>query len=138
MNYNKSFRNGVPEYSDLQANMKKSWDDDVQVVKGAEAVKQAILGIITTRKGTRPFNPDFGCNITDELFENMGILTEQNFKTAIIEAIRNYEPRVDKIAVRVKSVPDENAVDVMIVFSIISAKKYYENTINLRMRPTHV
>lgn len=123
----KHFKNGY-EYSDLSPDMSMSWDKDVGVVKGSQAVKNSIIGILSTRQGSRPFDPNFGCNLTEELFENMTILTSDVISTEIVRAIKAYEPRVEKESLRVIVTPlyDQNAVEATVVFKIISATEYYE------------
>lgn len=106
-------------YSDLDPKMEKGWDKDLHKVVGDRAVKNSILGIISTRKGSRPFDPEFGCNITDQLFENMCPLIEDTIERSIVSAIKNYEPRVQRLKVSVTALYDSNSIVVDIIFSIV-------------------
>lgn len=106
-------------YTDLDPSLNMAWDNDITVTKGARAVKNSILGIVTTRKGTRVFNPDFGCDLTDSLFENMTPLTAETVRKNIVNAIRNYEPRIYNLSVEATGNYDNNELIVTIKFSIV-------------------
>lgn len=106
-------------YSDLDPEFKQDWDKDVARSLGLRAIKNSLLGIITTRKGSRPFDPEFGCNLADELFENMTPLTADTVERNIQSAIRTYEPRIDSLMVNVTPVYDDYTLIVEIRFSVI-------------------
>lgn len=106
-------------YSDLDTKMDIAWNKDVAAATGARAVKNSILGIITTRKGSRPFMPEFGCNLTDELFENLTPLVADTIQRNITSAVQNYEPRVNNIYVEVTPLYDDNSLIVTINFSVV-------------------
>lgn len=106
-------------YSDLSPNMQKDYRYDVAKVVGARAVKNSILGIVTTRKGSRPFQPEFGCDITDQLFENMTPLVADTIQRNIVSSIKNFEPRVSQLSVQVTPVYDDNSIIVTVRFSIV-------------------
>lgn len=120
-------------YSDLDPDLRMAWDKDVARTVGARAVKNSILGIITTRKGSRPFNPDFGCSLSDELFENMTPLTSDTIQRNIVSAIQTYEPRVERLRVEVLALYDDNAVVVTVMFSIVDDPDVLER-IKIRLR----
>ncbi|AND76130.1 recombination repair and ssDNA binding protein [Enterobacteria phage vB_EcoM_IME540] len=106
-------------YSDLDPEMRTSWDRDVAKATGARAVKNSLLGIITTRKGSRPFMPEFGCDISNQLFENITPLITDTIKRNIVSAVRNFEPRISALAVGVTPVYDDNSIIVTVQFSIV-------------------
>lgn len=106
-------------YSDLNPNLAQDWTKDAAKVVGARAVKNSLLGIITTRKGSRPFMPEFGCDITDQLFENMSPLISDTIQRNIVSSVRNFEPRISKLAVRVTPMYDDNSIIVTVQFSIV-------------------
>lgn len=120
-------------YSDLDPDLRMAWDKDVARTVGARAVKNSILGIITTRKGSRPFNPDFGCSLSDELFENMTPLTADTIQRNIVSAIQTYEPRVERLRVEVLALYDDNAVVVTVMFSIVDDPDFLER-IKIQLR----
>lgn len=120
-------------YSDLNPDLRMAWDKDVARTVGARAVKNSILGIITTRKGSRPFNPDFGCSLSDELFENMTPLTADTIQRNIVSAIQTYEPRVERLRVEVLALYDDNAVVVTVMFSIVDDPDVLER-IKIKLR----
>jgi len=108
-------------YSDIFTNFTVHPElHDLTVKKNEEAVKQAILNLIATNKYERPFQPDFGSNIRNYLFEPINPVTQQGIKEAITNAIDNYEPRAKLISVVVTPYIDENAYSVSIVFYIIN------------------
>lgn len=119
-------------YSDIEPNMVQDWNKDVAASKGAAAVRNSLIGIVTTPKGTRPFNRDFGCDIGDQIFENMNPLTAQSVKTSITSAIRTYEPRVYNLTVEVIPVYDENSLVVTVYYSIVDEPEEVEK-IKLRL-----
>lgn len=106
-------------YTDLNPSMEMNWDRDLAKSVGARAVKNSILGIVTTRKGSRPFDPEFGCNLSDQLFENMTPLVADTMERVIMAAIRTYEPRVVQLRVLVTPEYDRNTVIVEVRFSIL-------------------
>lgn len=106
-------------YSDIDPSFKMDWDKDVARSVGLRSIKNSLLGIITTRKGSRPFDPDFGCDLADQLFENMSPLTASTTQSNIITAVRNYEPRIDKLSVSVTPVYDDYTLLVEIQFSVV-------------------
>jgi len=67
---------------------------DVRPVINEVAIKRSIINLIRTKKGTRPFNPFYGCNLSDYLFAYEPGFTEFNMKKEIIDAIVRHEPRV--------------------------------------------
>ncbi|ANM46538.1 baseplate wedge subunit [Morganella phage vB_MmoM_MP1] len=119
-------------YSDLDPGLNKAWDNDVQKIRGARAVKMSLLGIILTKKGTRAFDPEFGCDIDGQLFENMSPLIADTIERNIKLAIRDYEPRIDKLSVNVIALHDSNAIIVEVIFSIVDNPDVLEQ-IKLRL-----
>lgn len=106
-------------YTDITPEMEISWDRDINFSIDALAVKNSIKGILMTRKRTRPFFPDFGTDLPHQLFETMNPLVMSTMKTNITDAIRNFEPRVDRLTVRVYPEYDRNEIIVSIHYSII-------------------
>ncbi|QHR76653.1 baseplate wedge subunit [Escherichia phage moskry] len=106
-------------YSDIDPEMRMDWNKDVARSVGLRSIKNSLLGIVTTRKGSRPFDPEFGCDLVDELFENMSPLTADTIERNIQAAVRNYEPRIDKLSVSVTPVYDDYTVIVEIRFSVV-------------------
>lgn len=106
-------------YSDVSPDLSMSWDKDVAKVNGARSVKNSLLGIITTRKGSRPFMPEFGCDISNQLFENITPLITDTIKRNIVSAVRNFEPRISNLQVAVVPMYDDNSIIVTVQFSIV-------------------
>lgn len=91
-----------------------------QFSEDARAVYQSVYNIISTRKGERLFNVNFGINLEDELFELNDEETQDRIKTAISSGISEYEPRVtlDLNATKIEVNEDSYQIQVTIVFSI--------------------
>ena len=106
-------------YTDLDMTFTRSWNNDIKKNVGIKAIKDSILLIVTTRRGSRPFDPNFGCDLDKSLFDNINPLTVDTMAKNIQNAIRNYEPRVRNLNVSVTPEYDQNSVIVSIYFSVI-------------------
>lgn len=120
-------------YTDLSMDFGRAWDNDVARTAGARAVKNSMLGIIMTKRGSRPFDPAFGSDLALMLFENMTPLTADTIQKNITSAIRNYEPRVYSLLVEVTPLYDNNSIIVTIRFSIVDNPDTLEE-IKLKLR----
>lgn len=77
---------------------KNSFTGDVNVRKDALAIKESIKNIILTLFSERPFDPEFGTNLTTGLFENpndFSFYIENNISVAL----ERYEPRIKLISI---------------------------------------
>lgn len=85
-----------------------------------ESIKQSIHNILDTKPTQRLFNPEFGAQISDLLFEVMDEITEIRIKSFIIDAINRWEPRVtmDFANSTVTAIYEENKYDVTLSFKI--------------------
>jgi len=63
-------------------------------VKNYEAIKADLLQLLLTNPGERVMIPDFGTPLRTLIFEQNTTTLAENARTMIIEAIRNWEPRI--------------------------------------------
>ena len=106
----------MPIYSDVeQVNTKlKSKAEDLATVY------QSIANILNTTKTERFFNPEFGSELEDILFEPMDSITETKIFRLVVQAIERWEPRVsiDYGNSSVVGDPDDHQYDVSLVFKV--------------------
>ncbi len=92
--------------------------DDILV--GVEPIYQSITNIIYTQRKQRLFLPAFGTDLIDYIFEPM---TPENLfaiKNEILDAIEEWEPRVEVSRSRSDILsPDTHEIDIFITFTVI-------------------
>lgn len=91
---------------------------DIALKKNEQAIKQSIVNIILTNRGERPFDPNYGSNITSQLFENFDPIIESIIDEQVRVPIANYEPRAKVLDVSVTG--SGNSMSIAIQFKIIS------------------
>ena len=94
---------------------------DIIGIKNENAIARSVRNIVFTLPGEKPFDPDFGSNISKTLFENLDNISASTIVDEIDQSIRNYEPRVELIDVQADPNFDENSYDVTIIYEIIGA-----------------
>ena len=68
---------------------------DLIGLKNENAIARSVRNIVMTIPGEKPFNPDFGSNVRNLLFENMDSITAGLIVDEIRTSIQNYESRVE-------------------------------------------
>lgn len=94
-------------------------NNDLVVLKNANAIARSIRNIISTSPGEKFFDPDFGSNVTRLLFENLDDISAISIRDEIENSIDNYEPRVSLISVDTTPDYDNNSFDVKLIYQII-------------------
>jgi phage baseplate assembly protein W len=82
------------------------------IVSDDEAILNAFIAFLATRKRSRWFNPSVGINWDILQFKTLTGGRLQLFKIQLIEAIKRNEPRVIAADIDVVGVPDDNEVIV--------------------------
>jgi phage baseplate assembly protein W len=95
---------------------------DVRPITNETAIKRSLMNLIRTRKGTRPFNPEYGCDISDYLFSYQPGFSEYEMQKIIIDSIKRHEPRVSVNQVNVTF--DENDVKIDISYIIRNINQF--------------
>ena len=114
-------------FSDLDTQFTQNpISDDVVSIKNFESIKRSVRNIISTNKGERPLNPDFGSNVRALLFEpdsdRLRIALQDEIETQLL----NFEPRIDILTVAVTNTSeqiDSNELNVTIEFSPINSQQ---------------
>ncbi len=93
---------------------------DKALVEDLTSINQSIQAILATRKGERYFNPEFGLDIDEYLFDLMDELSIIKLMDSVVYAVEAFEPRVevDRSQTAVNPYPDENKVDITLVYNI--------------------
>lgn len=124
-------------YSDLDLTFTAKPNGEIYKKVDAAAVKQAIKNLILTNYYEKPFEPYFGTNIREMLFELADDLTSLDIKRSIKSAIETYEPRaiVQDVIVDFKDIDSTNAIGVSIIFQVINSNQIVQfNTTLVRLR----
>ena len=107
-------------FRDLSASFQANpLNNDLVVLKNANAIARSIRNIISTSPGEKFFDPDFGSNVTKLLFENIDDISAISIRDEIENSINNYEPRVSLISVEITPDYDNNAFDAKLIYRII-------------------
>lgn len=104
---------------------------DIAVKYDEQAIKQSVKNLILTKNFERPFHSEIGCQVRGLLFEPMTEMSVSIIKRSIVDVLRNYEPRVILVDVFVNVRPDENYVDIRIIFKILNTATPIELTLTL-------
>lgn len=103
---------------------------DIIPLTNSAAVKRSIRNIMFTGLNERLFNPEFGANLRQLLFEPINPGTKQTIILAIQNSIKVFEPRATLIDLKVSVAetpemgnrqapsPEENSINVTMTFSI--------------------
>ena len=109
-------------FKDININFKKHpVTGDLVVSKDASAIKQAIVNLLLTNKGERPFNPDYGSNIRSYLFEPLDYGTAAQIELSITSTLDKFEPRITVRSIEIYPNYDNNSFDVDMTYEIVGS-----------------
>jgi len=109
------------DYSDLDLDfIRHPVTGDVTKKVGQDAIKRSIRNLILTNFYDRPFRSGIGCNAQKLLFENANHIVAGFLKDAIVEVVRNYEPRVKITNLVVDFDYDNNGYKVTLTYVLLN------------------
>ena len=92
---------------------------DLPVLLNERAIVRSVRNLVETIPTERFFNPLIGTDIRDSLFENFTASTVTIIEDQVRETIRNFEPRVGELSIEVDGRPDQNELEVKVIFDIV-------------------
>jgi phage baseplate assembly protein W len=91
-------------YSDVNVDL--GTRSPYELVYNEDAIKNSILTIIGTRRGSRPFRRTFGSSVLDLIFDPLDEITAMRIQSRLQDEILRYETRV--AIERIEVLPDYN------------------------------
>lgn len=85
-----------------------------------EDIKEAVRLILSTKKGERIRNPQFGCGIHEFAFETMDFATISAMKHEVESALVMWEPRIEEIDVKIETPQEEGIIVIEINYVVRS------------------
>ncbi len=105
----------------------KGVDGDFKVYTNLEVIMQSIYVILNTPKGSRVWQPEFGCNVMSYIWDLLDDKTVDTMRTEIENALSRWEPRINVTNVDVSINPyAQGTINVTIDFSY-AGKDYSKN-----------
>ena len=95
--------------------------DDLIALKNENAIARSIKNIVFTLPGEKFFDPLFGSDISNALFENIDDISGGIIEDQLRESINNYEPRVNIISLVANPDPDNNSYNVTLTYAVVGA-----------------
>jgi len=110
-------------YTDIDMKFTKNFiSGDIGKKTDVHAIRQAIKNIIYTNINERPFDPTWGSQIRELLFEPVDDLSSGVLENLIQQAIENHEPRCQVKQVRVTAAADDNSYDAEVYFYVLGMR----------------
>jgi phage baseplate assembly protein W len=79
----------------------------IELVRDAEAIRQALMLLLSTRPGERIMRPDYGCDLWRLVFAPNDFTTAGLAMHYVERAVQRFEPRVVIIAIDAGPAPDD-------------------------------
>ena len=83
-------------------------NQDIPVIKNDQAIKEAVLNLLSTEVGSRPMHPTYGIGLDRYLFEPIDDITADLISFEVQLGLERFEPRINNINVEV--IPDEDSL----------------------------
>ena len=90
---------------------------DINTLQDSQAIKQNLINIICTEKGSLPGNPYFGTTIHKYIFENIDGFLLDNIQESIMNEISSQDDRIQDLQVTATS-DYVNNINITIQYSI--------------------
>jgi phage baseplate assembly protein W len=87
------------------------------------AIKASLKNLILTSNYERPFHSEIGSPIRALLFETPSPMVTATLRKALIDMLSSFEPRVEIIDILVNYRPDNNDLNISILFKIINTER---------------
>jgi len=97
----------------------------------AAAVKQSVKNLMLTNHFEKPFQPRFGANLRDLLFDLADDDAEQDIEDRCKQSINTFEPRARALNITAIAKPDRNSISVVVEFQIINTDELVKFTSTL-------
>ena len=110
-------------YKDIDLTFAKKPSGEIYKKTDAAAVKQAVKNLLLTNKFEKPFQPEFGGDLNNLLFELVDNDTVYEIDGAIREAVQRYEPRARVRQVATNLQPDANSISVTVTFQVVNTEE---------------
>ena len=91
---------------------------DLPVLTNERAIVRSVRNLVETIPTERFFNSLIGADIRGSLFENFTISTVSLIEDQIRTTVANFEPRVENLTIEVDGQPDNNSIDINVIFDI--------------------
>lgn len=105
-----------------------------ETVSDEKAIDNAIKNILLTRRGSMPGKPRFGSDLYKVVFEQIDHITVDLIKTFIIDAISEFEPRVNITNIKITDVPEFNRVTASITYGYNIEGNNITNTTTISLK----
>jgi len=83
-----------------------------------EQTKSNLINYLLTNKGERVFNPDFGADLRNLLFQNVNDVTTEELSNVIQQDLINYFPQVEVKQIKFVNQPDNNTINFTLTYTI--------------------
>ena len=95
-------------------------DNGIAMVDEVKDIKQSLIILLSTIKGERIMQPDYGANMEELLFEPLNVSFAKRMSVKIERAILFYEPRIKTDDINFNQDNENGLVEVRIDYTIIA------------------
>ena len=85
-----------------------------------EQTKANLINYLLTNRGERVFNPTFGADLRNLVFENVVDITSDELQERIQNDIRNFFPQVIIEEIKFDNIPDSNTINFTLTYNILN------------------
>jgi phage baseplate assembly protein W len=110
-------------YKDIDLTFANKPSGEIFKKEDAAAVKQAVKNLMLTNYFEKPFQPRFGGNLREMLFDLADDDAEEDIEDRIKNAIGVFEPRARALNVTATATPDRNSIRVTVEFRVINTQE---------------
>ena len=84
-----------------------------------DQIKANLVNYLLTNRGERVFNPNFGADLRNLLFENVSDTTTEELRERIQNDINSFFPEVQVKQVIFDNIPDSNTINFTLTYQIV-------------------
>jgi phage baseplate assembly protein W len=110
-------------YKDIDLTFANKPSGEIFKKESAAAVKQSVKNLMLTNYFEKPFQPLFGGNLRELLFDLADEDAEEDIEERVKNAIGTFEPRAQALNVTAIATPDRNSIRVTVEFRVINTQE---------------